>query len=230
LKYVFSQDLGKMNDYHASILTEIRFNFPHETGLNAIRRVSPRIDEPIQSDIHVIWVGRSQESYDKLIQDTRSRLWDPRLYNHCYHVVDATGVGLPVLDLMHQSQLSPIGIWITAGATSNRTEYGYTVPKDELISSLQMVLSTNRLKFSDKLEPELVAQLRHEFQNFKEKKTKTLGTTYEAWRESDHDDMVLSLAMNIWWALKTIGQPRYLGEYLGRESETLTDWNPLADF
>ena len=136
---------------------------------------------------------------------------------------------MPVIDLMRQSQLSPIGIWITAGATSNQTSYGYTVPKEELISSLQMVLSTNRLKFSDQLDPELVAQLRHEFQHFTEKKTKNLGTTYEAWRESDHDDMVLSLAMNIWWVLKTIGKPRYLSYYTNNDIQSLADYDPFEE-
>ncbi|NQT60128.1 MAG: hypothetical protein HQ557_14185 [Bacteroidetes bacterium] len=96
------------------------------------------------------WIRRSAEAaekrvdpYDKLIKDTKVRLSDQRIRNNCYHVVDATGVGLPVIDLMCQSQLSHIGIWITAGNTSNSTSYGYTVPKEELISSLQMVLSTN---------------------------------------------------------------------------------------
>jgi len=226
MEFVFSQDLGKMQDYHASILTEVLFKAPPPPERNTIRWVRPS-EEPIQSDIHVIWMGRNQDPYNQLIMDTKHRLSDYRLRNNCYHIVDATGVGMPVIDLMRQSQLSPIGIWITAGATSTNTSYGYTVPKDELISSLQMVLSTKRLKFSDQLDPDLVAQLRHEFQHFTEKKTKSLGTTYEAWRESDHDDMVLSLAMNVWWILKTIGQPLYVSDYRNENNQSMDSYDPL---
>lgn len=129
---------------------------------------------------------------------------------------------------MCQSQLSPLGIWITGGLVSSPTSYGYTVPKEELIASLQMVLSTGRLKSSNQLDPELVAQLRHEFQHFTEKKTKTLGTTYEAWRASDHNDLLLSLAMNVWW----IFQHQGVSIYHPRESAVVSmeDYDPFEGY
>jgi hypothetical protein len=47
-----------------------------------------------------------------------------------------------------------------------------------------------------RLVPELVKEL----ENFKVKvSTRTAHDSYEAWRESDHDDLVLALALACWW-------------------------------
>jgi hypothetical protein len=227
MEFILSQDLGKMRDYHASVLTQVVFNHEKDTNRET-HWVNRHIDEvPIRPEVHVIWIGRNQDPYNKLVSDTKIRLQDRRLFNNCYHVVDATGVGMPVLEMMREERLSPIGVWITGGVATNNTNYGYTVPKSELISSLQMALSTEQLKFSDQLDSELVSQLRHEFQQFTEKKTKMLGTTYEAWREADHDDLVLSLAMNVWWALRTIARPRRPVEFF-QQPTSMDDYDPLA--
>src|SRR5829696_5804373 len=47
----------------------------------------------------------------------------------------------------------------------------------------------------------LVDELVKELQNFKVKvNLQTAHDSYEAWRESDHDDLVLALALACWWA------------------------------
>lgn len=77
------------------------------------------------------------------------------------------------------------------------------------------------------LDSELVVQLRHEFMQFREKKTKSLHSTFEAWRESDHEDLVLSLVINVWWILRTIGKPRYLSDFSGRDDSGIDSYDPL---
>ena len=59
-----------------------------------------------------------------------------------------------------------------------------------------------RLKISRAL-PE-AAQLVEELQNFKIKVTLAGNDTYEAWRESDHDDLVLAAAMAAWYGEKKL--------------------------
>ena len=43
-----------------------------------------------------------------------------------------------------------------------------------------------------------------ELQNFKVKFTRAGNDTYEAWRESDHDDLVLAAAMAAWFGEKKL--------------------------
>ena len=77
------------------------------------------------------------------------------------------------------------------------------MPKRELVSNLAIQFQSERLKIAKAL-PE-AAQLVEELQNFKMKITLAGNDTYEAWRESDHDDLVLAAAMACWYGEKRLG-------------------------
>jgi hypothetical protein len=50
--------------------------------------------------------------------------------------------------------------------------------------------------------------LEMELQNFRVKITAAANETFEAWRERDHDDLVLALALAAWHAEKQpLGEP-----------------------
>ena len=68
--------------------------------------------------------------------------------------------------------------------------------------NLAIIFQAGRLKISRKL-PE-AAQLVEELQNFKIKVTLAGNDTYEAWRDSDHDDLVLAAAMAAWYGEKKL--------------------------
>ena len=70
------------------------------------------------------------------------------------------------------------------------------------MSNLAIIFQAHRLKISRAL-PE-AAQLVEELQNFKIKVTLAGNDTYEAWRESDHDDLVLAAAMGVWYGEKKL--------------------------
>src|SRR5262249_10953989 len=63
-------------------------------------------------------------------------------------VVDQTGVGRPVVDLLRtlslRCRLVPIAI--TGGHRATPAEGGWLVPKKELVSSLQVLLQARRLQ------------------------------------------------------------------------------------
>jgi hypothetical protein len=112
-------------------------------------------------------------------------------------VVDATGVGRPVVDLFRQAKLNPRPITITGGDTEQYADGGWRVPKRNLVSTLQVALQANRLRVAKGL-PE-AAVLVDELLNFKVKITVAAHDTYEAWREGQHDDLVLATALALWW-------------------------------
>jgi hypothetical protein len=116
-------------------------------------------------------------------------------------LVDATGVGRPVVDLFRERGLKYKAITITGGnkVTVASLGGGYGVPKRDLIGALEVPFHSGRLKVAAGLA--LWETLRSELQTFRRKVSLTTGMdTYEHWRESDHDDLVLAAALACWGA------------------------------
>jgi hypothetical protein len=112
-------------------------------------------------------------------------------------VVDATGVGRPVVDAMVVAGLSPIPVLITGGNAVTVTDGWWHVPKRELVSCAQMVLQQGRLRLpeSSPLTQPLVTELRA----FRVKLSAAGHDSYNA-REGEHDDLVLALCLALWRA------------------------------
>jgi hypothetical protein len=70
---------------------------------------------------------------------------------------------------------------------------GSNVPKKVLVSTLQVLLQARRIKAARALPD--AALLVKEVQNFKVKVTDSGKETFEAWREGDHDDLVMAVAL-----------------------------------
>jgi hypothetical protein len=133
-------------------------------------------------------------------------------------VVDATGVGIAVVESIEEAMRGALGsvftlmcVTITGGEEARFVGQGrWNVPKRVLVSVLQVLLGTRRLHISPGL-PERKT-LAHELQNFKVKVTQAGNETFEAWRERDHDDAVLAVALSCWAAeLANRGLPRIDG-------------------
>lgn len=117
-------------------------------------------------------------------------------------VVDQTGVTGFGLDPLRQAGFDPIGIFIHGGsAVSHPRSKVYHVPKRDLAGIVQVLMQQQRLAINPKLRDSntLVAEL----QNFRIKISKTGHDSYGAgegadWREGEHDDLVLAVAMAAW--------------------------------
>ena len=116
-------------------------------------------------------------------------------------VVDSTGVGRPVVDMMRADGLKPIAATITSGGSEGRNDNGYLVPKKLLVSGTQILMQNGQLKISNKLA--LCETLVKEMLSFKVKMGDSGKASFEAWRESIHDDLVLALCLAIWWGRTT---------------------------
>ena len=72
------------------------------------------------------------------------------------------------------------------------------MPKRDLVSALEVPFHTGKLKVADGLK--LWDVLREELLNFRRKiDLRTAHDSYEHWRETDHDDLVLATALACWW-------------------------------
>jgi hypothetical protein len=116
-------------------------------------------------------------------------------------VVDKTGVGVAVTDLLKERNLRFIGVTITGlgqKVHSNGVR-DYSVPKQDLVGALEVPFHKGNLKVAEGLE--IWPKLREELLNFRRKQNKvTAHISYEHWRESDHDDLVLAAALACWKA------------------------------
>lgn len=118
-------------------------------------------------------------------------------------VVDATGVGRPVVDMFRQANLRPIAALVTAGDAVTQDSDYWRVPKRDLVGAVQAPLQDGRLKFAAGMA--LVPTLVQEMINFKVKITASANDTYGAWREGEHDDLIFAVMLAAWWAQRSTG-------------------------
>lgn len=114
-------------------------------------------------------------------------------------IMDATGVGRPIYDLLVKERLRPVAITLTGGTQAGTNDIGYTVPKRDVIVALQVASQSGRLRYAGNIAYK--RQLQDELQNMHMKiNIRTGHDSYEAWREQEHDDIVLAEALPIWYA------------------------------
>jgi hypothetical protein len=131
-------------------------------------------------------------------------------------VADATGVGRGVVDMLKVAldetvsrdnprwqktwYVTPGYVQITSGATLTRSPLGIlNCPKRDLIAAPLILFQDQRLLIGEDLEYQDVLQ--QELLRLKVKiNISTAHDAYEAWRENEHDDLVLALSLACWAA------------------------------
>lgn len=145
-------------------------------------------------------------SYPKIVQDVADMMARPPLNNEARLVVDGTGVGRAVIDLLHEIPDRQFGfqaITITGGEAVTH-EGGYTrIPKRDLVQATLVALQQKRLQFPDPAKLPAVTILQAELASFRYKiNPRTAHDSYGAWREGEHDDLLLALCLAVWEASK----------------------------
>jgi len=135
-------------------------------------------------------------SYRGIVEGVRTVLETPPLKGNHVLAVDATGVGVAVTGMLSEAGLSFKGVTITGGDREHHDGNSYRVPKRDLIAQAQVLLQNRRLKVVPTLAE--AATLTQELTNFRYKISASGHDSYEAWREGDHDDLVLALALAVW--------------------------------
>jgi len=119
---------------------------------------------------------------------------------HAILVVDNTGVGRPFTDLLgHKAGISMRTVTFTSGESESQDgTYGHRVPKRDLMTALRLVIETHRITVMPTCP--FRADLMTELQNIDFTIAERTGhDRYEA-APGFHDDLVMALALAIWWA------------------------------
>jgi hypothetical protein len=117
----------------------------------------------------------------------------------CDLVVDHTGVGLPIVNLLidgwrQRVTCNPWHVVIRDGMELTISETGvWQIPKKELVGVLQVLLQMRRLSIAKSLPD--AALLVKELESFKAKPTTLKADSLELWREGAHDDLVFAVAL-----------------------------------
>jgi hypothetical protein len=111
-------------------------------------------------------------------------------------VIDASGCGRPVSDMLIGAGLSPVSVTITGGQGARRGSNGFwKVPKAELVRTVAVALESGSLMIARGM-PAGDAFLR-EMKAFGVMIGATGRARFEA-RGHEHDDLVLAVALALW--------------------------------
>ncbi|HEV8714253.1 MAG TPA: hypothetical protein VGX03_15685 [Candidatus Binatia bacterium] len=183
MKYFLGLDLGQSSDYTALVIAE---RIPAEKPSYHLRHIQRfKLGTP----------------YPEIVESVKTLTETPTLQREAVLAVDATGVGAPVVDMFTAAKLpcDLYAISIHGGDKVTHEGYDYRVPKRDLVSVVQVLLQSSRLKIAEGL-PETKTLVR-ELLNFKVKiDPQTAHDSYSAWRENIHDDLVLATALALWLA------------------------------
>jgi hypothetical protein len=184
--YFIGLDLGQINDFSALAVLERTY------------RATGEIPERMQAHYACRLLRRFAlgTPYPVIVDRLRSLTKQAPLRNGTL-VVDQTGVGRAVVDMLREARL-PVWvrpITITGGHAITSSDDGLHVPKRELVSSLQVLLQNRRLQVAPVPERALLLQ---ELLTFKVKITAAANEVFESMRERDHDDLVIAVALAAW--------------------------------
>lgn len=192
-------DLGQASDYTALVIVEQLTTYDHVRE----REPGPWSNDSVKSQslYHVRHIERFPlgTSYPAITRSVIKRLEAPVLRGNATLVVDKTGVGRAPVDLLREAGLAPVGVTIHGGdAVSRDGANDYRVPKRDLAGTVKVLLQNGQLKIADGMP--LTHVLTEELLNFRVKRSEITGhDSYEAWREQDHDDVVLATALACWF-------------------------------
>jgi hypothetical protein len=130
---------------------------------------------------------------------------EPYYQATCKVFIDATGLGAPFVDLLRNASVQATPVTLTGGqSVSSDGRGGERVPKTDLIEATQVALQTGNLKIAAgmALGPELLNELKGYRMRLTSQGNTQFGNDVgpSDWREADHDDLVIALALGIWGA------------------------------
>jgi hypothetical protein len=221
--YILGVDLGQAQDYTAlTVLERTAVDTGKVTVTHRPISVSYRFGERVgskphfQRDTSPVYENHYAASYLERLptgtpypaQVERVKALHDRLKDDTggapLLVVDQTGVGRPVVDMLRAAELKPVAVTITGGDAVSRDGLDYRVPKRDLVSVVQVLLQSERLKIARAL-PE-AQTLTSELLAFKVsislKGHDSYGNDVGPWRENPHDDLVLAVALACWYGEK----------------------------
>ncbi len=197
-------DLGQAQDYTAfAVIEAVHGFYPKKAAIGSPAFDSERLVRKVEYQLRLLDRFPLGTAYTDIVKELLmlGSSTDFSGGKVCY-VVDYVGVGRPVVDMMLNTGLRPItAVQITGGEQVVDHKNSVSVPKKDIVYSLFLMHRSGRLVIAEGLK--FFQEFMHEVETFSIKLDKKTGNeTFEAWRESDHDDLVLAVSLALWKALQ----------------------------
>jgi hypothetical protein len=143
---------------------------------------------------------RLETPYPDVVRRVEKLVQSPLLVGRCEVVPDATGVGAPVVDLLRAARLGcpVVPVTITGGDSAVRVGTAWRVPKRDLIVGLQVMFESGELEIAGTIPD--TAKFVKELMGMQVKISTAGHDSYGSWRDGEHDDLVLAVALACWRA------------------------------
>jgi phage FluMu gp28-like protein len=175
--FIVALDLGKIHDHSAYVICEY---CQGELLIHAGERV------PLGTP------------YTDVVEIMRKVLQSPRLRQRCTLVVDASGVGEPVVEMLRRADLgcgvTPVKITPGVMARAGRSSGYQHVPKLDLMAGLQVALQEGTLKIAKKMKN--AGSLVKGLMDVRVRVNGSMGAD----GAGKHDDLVIAVALACWRA------------------------------
>jgi phage FluMu gp28-like protein len=180
--YFIGVDLGQRQDHTAIAVIE------RAEGLMMVRHIE-RVE-----------LGTP---YPMVVASLREMVWRQEVRGRCALVVDGTGVGAPVVDMLRRAGLGCeiTAVTITGGEREHRSGGGQrvTVPKRDLMAGVQVALEQGDMRIARRLKQ--AGSLVRELVDVRMTAGLWSGRVrFGADGYGEHDDLVVALALACWRA------------------------------
>jgi hypothetical protein len=132
--------------------------------------------------------------YPEVIRRVGELMREPEIKDECSLAVDFTEAGLPALELFRQADLTCTPVIITGGESASTSGAATRLPKRVLVSTLQVLLQSERLRLGPSPFRESLLQ---ELMNYRLTPTEASEDTYRG-RDGAQSDLVLAVALACW--------------------------------
>ena len=199
--YVMGVDLGQSQDPTAiAVLHHQRTPLSTWTANKSVQTTRQDVEE-LFDVVHAERLPLGT-SYPEVVAHVGEVLGRPPLRDNCHLVIDESGVGRAVGDMFDQAGLRGVRVAITAGTDATKLAghpRRWSVAKSLLISGVDARLHSGELRFAAELRE--AHALAEELKEFRRHLTAACRATYQA-RVGKHDDLVLAVAIALWWSLE----------------------------
>jgi hypothetical protein len=237
-EYICTVDIAKKRDYTTIQIyrdsPDVR-HFPQESGRDPM--VINYLDLIYQTKMQAV-------RYTDQVRIIRDLLNHLDLIKNCQLIVDGTGVGEPIVDMMRENGLMPFPIVFTGGTEARPVyaDFGKVfggssasfgrfmgtqvlkemhVPKEDLVHAGMIIMQQKRMRFASNLQH--VEDFKLQVARFKGPVNEKSGhRSYNNETDDIHDDFVVTYLMAAWW----ITYRRVTEKERVIHTENTTDWNP----
>jgi hypothetical protein len=196
-QYAIGVDLGQRQDHSAVAVVEHRRVFTGERD-----PVTWELKSKVLRSVRHLERVPLGTSYEDVAQRVAWLARSPELAGRCAVVMDATGVGAPVVEMVRKARAGcPMVPVVITGGESETHGGGYQrVPKKDLIAGLQISVDQGELWIAEQLEEG--DTLLEEMRSMRMSMSPTGRERFGATEEGAHDDLVLAVALGVWWLRK----------------------------